>query len=297
MKFGPLVFLAAFFALSISWCGLVLAPQIQLGRAVQETNAVFRTDMYPQERPGLARQGLQVYRQNGCAYCHSQQVQQDGTLVNVVLTDAGKDPAGLADALNAAIHTDFNGLGLTNGLPKPMLRDTNMEEATSLTAVIKNAGGKSEMHLNPTGIDIDRGWGKRRTVAQDFVYDSPVMPGSQRVGPDLANVGLRLPDMNWQLMHLYAPASQVKDSPMPRYQFLFEEQRIGSEPSPDALQLPKGFAPAEGYEIVPKPEAKALVAYLMSLRADTPLYEAPLTPPPGKKPAATNAPATNAPVK
>src|SRR5215469_2122701 len=165
MKFGPLVFLAAFFALSVSWCGLVLTPQIQLGRAVQATNAVAKNDLYPQERPGAARQGLQVYRANGCAYCHSQQVQQDGTLVDVVLTDAGKDSNALAAAVNAALHTDFNGVGLAAGLPKlpkPLLRNTNMEEAASLTAVIKTAGGKSEMHLVPTGIDIERSWGKRR---------------------------------------------------------------------------------------------------------------------------------------
>ena len=43
MKFGPLVFLAAFLALSASWCGFVLTPQVQLGRAVQETNSVVKT--------------------------------------------------------------------------------------------------------------------------------------------------------------------------------------------------------------------------------------------------------------
>ncbi len=296
MRFGPLVFLSAFFALSLSWCGLVLTPQVQLGRAVQETNSVAKSDLYPQERPGLARQGLQVYRANGCAYCHSQQVQQNGTLVDVVLTDAGKNSNTLAEAVNASLHTNFNAVGLAGGLPKPLLRETTMEEASSLTAVIKKAGGNSEMHLDPTGPDIERSWGKRRTVAQDFLYDSPVMPGSQRVGPDLANVGLRLPDMNWQLIHLYAPRAQVQGSPMPRYPFLFEKRKIGSELSADALHLPQEFAPADGYEIVPKPEAKALVAYLLSLRADTPLYEAPLTPPPAR-PAATNAPATNAPAK
>lgn len=295
MKFGPLVFLAAFFALAISWCGLVLTPQLQLGRAVQETNSVAKSDLYPQERPGLARQGLQIYRANGCVYCHSQQVQQNGTLVDVVLTDGGKNSAALADAINDSLHTNFNGPTLTNALPKPLLHQVTMEEATSLTAVIKKGGGNSEMRLVPTGADIERGWGKRRTVAEDFLYDSPVMPGSQRIGPDLASVGLRLPDVNWQLRHLYAPRAQVQGSPMPRYPFLFEERKIASNPSADALQdLPKEFAPPDGYEIVPKPEARALVAYLLSLRADTPLYEAPLTPPP--KPA-TNAPATNSPAK
>lgn len=295
MKFGPLVFLAAFFALSASWYGFVLTPQIQLGRAVQETNSVDQSDLYPNERPGLARQGLQLYRADGCAYCHSQQVQQDGTLVTVVLTDVGTNSMALADAINRAIGTQVNGPGLAAGLPKPILRNATMEAATSFTTVLKDAGAKSEMRLVPTGADIERGWGTRRSVADDFIFDSPVMPGSQRIGPDLANIGARSPDENWHLMHLFAPRSVAADSPMPPYPFLFEQRKIGNEPSPDALrQLPKEFAPRDGYEIVPKPEAKALVAYLLSLRAETPLYEAPLTPP---KPAATNAPATNAPAK
>lgn len=298
MKFGPLVFLAAFFALSASWYGFVLAPQIQLGRAVQETNSVVKGDLYPEERPGIARQGLQVYRAEGCADCHSQQVQQSGTLVDVLLTDAGKDSNGLANVINKELGTQFNGVGVAAGLPRPVLRNATMEDAVALSALIKNAGAKSQMNLVPIGSDIERGWGTRRTVADDFLYDYPVMLGSQRVGPDLANVGARLPDLNWQLMHLYAPASEAKDSPMPAYRFLFEVKKIGQQASPDALRLPKEFAPREGFEIVPKPEAKALVSYLVSLRAETPLYEAPLTLPPAK-PAATNAPAgaTNASAK
>ena len=41
MNNGPLVFLAAFFALASSWCGFVLAPQLQIGR-LQQTNTVDR---------------------------------------------------------------------------------------------------------------------------------------------------------------------------------------------------------------------------------------------------------------
>jgi cytochrome c oxidase cbb3-type subunit 2 len=170
-----------------------------------------------------------------------------------------------------------------------------MEEALTLQKVLKDAGAKSEFHLVPTGADIERGWGVRRTVAQDFVMDYPVMTGSQRVGPDLANVGIRKPDMSWQLMHLYAPRSVTPESPMPAYPFLFEKKKIGKAPSADALALPKEFAPEAGYEIVPKAEAKALAAYLLSLRAETPLYEAPLTP--AAAPAAKAAAATNAPAK
>ena len=36
------------------------------------------------------------------------------------------------------------------------------------------------------------------SVAADYLYDQPVMLGSQRIGPDLTNVGLRQPDAAWQ---------------------------------------------------------------------------------------------------
>jgi len=135
VKFGPLVFLAAFLGLSASWYGLVLTPQVQLGRAMQETNSVVKTELYPAGRPGLAREGLEVYRANGCAYCHSQQVEQKGTLVDVVLTDAGKTPMDVAKALNEAQLGKFNGPGVGAGLPKPILKGTTIENATVLAKV------------------------------------------------------------------------------------------------------------------------------------------------------------------
>ena len=107
----------------------------------------------------------------------------------------------------------------------------------------------------------------------------PVQLGTLRAGPDLAAIGTRLPDANILLNHLYAPKSVTTGSLMPSFKFLFDVQKIGATPSPAALNLPKEFAPAAGYEVVPKPEAQQLVAYLLSLRADAPLYEAPFTPP------------------
>ena len=65
---------------------------------------------------------------------------------------------------------------------------------------------------------------------------------------------------------------------MPPYKSLFEVRRIGVRPSPDALVLPKDFAPAEGMEVVPTREARQLAAYLVSLKNNVPLYEAPFTP-------------------
>ena len=87
MNHGPLIFLGVFFALALSWFGLVFEPQLQLGNAQQATNVVNTAELYPQRRPGLAKQGLEVYRSLGCASCHSQQVGQTGRTYDVVLTE------------------------------------------------------------------------------------------------------------------------------------------------------------------------------------------------------------------
>jgi cytochrome c oxidase cbb3-type subunit 2 len=122
----------------------------------------------------------------------------------------------------------------------------------------------------------------RGSVAEDFLYDNPVQSGSLRAGPDLADEASRLPDANWQLVHLYAPRSLMEGSMMPPYRYLFEVRKIGRKPSPDALMLPPELAVA-GREIVPKPEAKELAEYLLSLHIDTSLPDAPVTPPGGSR--------------
>ena len=162
--------------------------------------------------------------------------------------------------------------------------------ADAIIKPLAAAGAKVQVNIVPAGTDISRGWGRRRTVAQDYAYELPVQLGTHRAGPDLANVGLRLPDVNWQLRHLYAPQADVKGSTMPPYRFLFEQRKVGQGNPADALALPAGTVPA-GMEIVPTDAARALAAYLVSLRADEPLYEAPFTPPPAPAAAATNSPA------
>ena len=269
MKNGFVIFLTAFFVLFTSWIAFVLGPQLQLGRAKQVA-VLNSSDVYPINRPGEANQGLQVYRANGCAACHTEQVQQTGVACDVVLTTAGKNPAAVSNLVSIL-----------------KLRGLTEQEAEAASGKITAVGGKTETHIVATGPDIARGWGLRHSVAEDFLYDSPAQLGGLRVGPDLADVGRRLPDANWQLLHLYAPKSVMKASVMPPFRYLFEIQRIGDAPSPDALNLPEEFAPGAGYEVVPTSDAKKLVAYLLSLHADVPLYDAPFTPPQ----VSTNAPA------
>lgn len=202
MNYGPLLFLGFFLTVAASWCGLVLAPQIQFGRMqaikIEETGA-----MYPQPRSGLAEHGREIYKANGCIYCHSQQVRAE-----------------------------------------------------------------------TFGADEARNWGTRRTVARDYLYDKPVMLGTMRTGPDLTNISLRQSSAEWHYLHLYDPRLTSKGSIMPPFRFLFATRKIGEHPSPNALKLPKESAPPAGYEVVPTPDAKALVEYLLSLKANTPLPEA-----------------------
>jgi cytochrome c oxidase cbb3-type subunit II len=125
------------------------------------------------------------------------------------------------------------------------------------------------------GTDIQRGWGRRRSVARDYLRDKPVMLGTMRTGPDLTNIGVRQPSASWHMVHLYQPDITSKGSVMAPYPFLFEKRKLGRLPSPDALPLSGIYSPGPDYEIVPRPEAKALVAYLLSLKSgNTPLLEA-----------------------
>jgi cytochrome c oxidase cbb3-type subunit II len=270
MKNGFVIFLAAFAVLFISWSAFVLGPQLQLGGAKQ-VPVLNSSDVYPLNRPGEAAQGLQIYRANGCAACHTEQVQQTGVACDVVLTAAGKNPVVVSNLISTL-----------------KLRGLTEQEAEAASGKITAVGGKVETHIIATGADISRGCGLRHSVAEDFLYDSPVQLGSLRVGPDLANYGAHPPDANSVLQHLYAPRSVAKDSVMPPFRYLFVTQKIGDAPSPDALKLPQKISPPAGYEVVPTDDAKKLVAYLLSLHADVPLYDAPFTPPS----ISTNAPAT-----
>ena len=123
------------------------------------------------------------------------------------------------------------------------------------------------------GADESRGWGARRTVARDYLYDTPVLLGSMRNGPDLTNIGARQRSAEWHYKHLYNPRSVTPASIMPPFRFLFEKKKITGARSENALVLADADAPPEGYEIVPTSEAKALVGYLLMLDRSHPLKE------------------------
>lgn len=206
MNHGTVIFLGSLLALAVSWYGMVIGPVLQMGndkQVLMETTGSY----YPSFRSGLAQQGREVYRANGCNYCHTQQVR----------------PAGY-------------------------------------------------------GSDAARGWGNRPSVGRDYLNELPVMLGSQRIGQDLFNISKRQTNALWHFVHLYNPQSVSTGSVMPPYRYLFEKRKLApnSIPSADALVFDQKAAVEAGYEVVPKREARSLVAYLMSLEAEMPLFEAPL---------------------
>ena len=119
--------------------------------------------------------------------------------------------------------------------------------------------------------DVDRGWGSRGSVPADYVYDRPHLMGTMRTGPDLINVGQRLPSEDWQLIHLYDPRAINAWSIMPGFPYLFDEKRAADvRPGERVVTIPGPRAP-KGVVVVARPEAVALVDYLISLKRDYPV--------------------------
>ena len=57
MKNGVLIFLATFITLGGSWCGFVLAPQLQLG-GMKQTTILNSSDVYPVPKPDICEKGV-----------------------------------------------------------------------------------------------------------------------------------------------------------------------------------------------------------------------------------------------
>lgn len=200
MNRGPFIFIGLLVIVSLSWAVTLVKPIQEAGNLSPMLEGGARI---PTLVDGLALRGREVYQEQGCVNCHTQQ-----TLATV-------------------------------------------------------------------GTDIERGWGTRQSMPLDYVDQSPVFTGYNRVGPDLANVGARRSEADWHYLHFYNPEITSPGSNMPPFAYLFHTRPIVGERSNRALELPEGFQPEDGYEVVPTPEADALVAYMLSLSQDYEIREAP----------------------
>jgi len=179
----PIIFVGFLLTFTFAWMGLAITPSIHFRAPAPLTP--------PSANETLIDQGRGVYMQNGCIYCHSQQISA---------------------------------------------RNFRSDQA--------------------------RGWGRRRTIASDYLNDKVDLFGTMRTGPDLANIGSRNPSPQWHYLHLYDPQLTSKGSIMPPFRFLFQRHKAGGPPQVDAIPLEGGDG------IVPTQKARSLVAYLLSLRHD-----------------------------
>jgi cytochrome c oxidase cbb3-type subunit 2 len=112
-------------------------------------------------------------------------------------------------------------------------------------------------------LPMDRPYG-RASVPGDYTLENPPMLGTQRTGPDLANVGSRQPSEAWHMIHLYDPRAVVPQSVMPAYRWFFLA-KDRAEPADVVVPVPANIAP-RGKTIVAGPDAIELVRYLISLK-------------------------------
>jgi len=156
-------------------------------------------------------------------------------------------------------------------------------EIEVLVRLLKNKAG-AQFKLQPVASDwpdMQNGVALRQSVSRDFLFDAHAMPGVMRIGPDLSNVGGRLMDDNAAYAHIYNPQSTGKSSHMPPYRYLFYRKEIvkgDALPSAAITVINNGEAQSveSGYAVIPTAKAKALLAFLKSLRTDSALPEAPL---------------------
>ena len=130
------------------------------------------------------------------------------------------------------------------------------------------------------GKDLERGFGQRVSVPRDYIMQSNVVLGYTRLGPDLSNVGARIKDLDWHLLHLYNPQITSPGSLMPPFPFLFETVEISETTATDSsLVFPEDnpYTPKEGMAIIPTKRAIALVEYLLNLDIHYNLPEAVIT--------------------
>jgi len=123
-----------------------------------------------------------------------------------------------------------------------------------------------QVRSEESGFDVERGWGKRPSVPRDYILQNEVLLGHNRVGPDLANIGLREYSTEWLHQHLFMPQTLVDGSICQPSPFLYD---VSDEPS-------EGYIESKSDDkiifIKPSFRANRLVAYLESLKQD---YELP----------------------
>lgn len=124
-------------------------------------------------------------------------------------------------------------------------------------------------------VEMDKPYGSRPSIAADYAnnsrmswwMNSATLMGTERTGPDLTNIGNRMPGAEWHLLHLYNPRAVVEASIMPSYEWMFELKEE-ADMNDKTVNVPAEFLKGKKGVVVAKEEALQLVAYLQSLRQE-----------------------------
>lgn len=124
-----------------------------------------------------------------------------------------------------------------------------------------------QVRMVEAGFDVERGWGNRPSVARDYILQEHVLIGNTRVGPDLANLGLRGHSLEWLHQHLFEPQALIPESVCQPSPFLYE---VSQDEALGFIELSSGDSASRF--IKPTLRAERLVAYLQALKQN---YELP----------------------
>jgi cytochrome c oxidase cbb3-type subunit 2 len=121
---------------------------------------------------------------------------------------------------------------------------------------------------------MDKTWGARPGIAADYARNHRIdlwrntatLMGTERTGPDLTNIGVRQPSIDWQLTHLYNPRILVQQSVMPAYPWLFKVEENPAKEEVVVNVPAEARDDEEGGKVVATQDALDLVAYLLSLK-------------------------------
>ncbi|HEY4282729.1 MAG TPA: cbb3-type cytochrome c oxidase subunit II, partial [Chthoniobacterales bacterium] len=223
------LFLGLFGTFMFSWLGLTAIPNAQIGHLDPQTDEEG-TDIYPLPLSGMAERGRQVYKENGCVYCHSRWVRADyaGADQERKWGDRRSAPRDYIFERPVLLGKMRTGPDLSNiGQRTPLEKDENAAPATATASPAPAPGGSAPAaQPSPAASPAVAAAG---TAAQK---SSPAPAGSPSASPapsamaQAPSAGSSLGSENkpneapmysaaWHHRHLYAPRSVASDSIMP----------------------------------------------------------------------------------
>ena len=117
-----------------------------------------------------------------------------------------------------------------------------------------------QVRLEEAGFDVERGWGDRPSVPRDYILQENILLGNTRIGPDLANLGLREYSEEWLHTHLFEPQSIDPQSICPPSPFLYE---VSSTKKAGYFKLQTENAVENARFIKPSIRADRIIYYLL----------------------------------